>query len=403
MYGIALMVKDEAKNIIKSLDSCPKSEYVFIFDTGSSDNTISMIQEWCTNNKKKLFLKEGTFVNFSESRNVMLDFIDETLVQQKINDIFLLLLDSNDELKNEDNLIQFIQEKKNDSGNQKIEVWQVQQHWYTNNNAADVYLNFRLQRICVNETNPKSLWRYKGSVHEYLIREPMAEVFANAPLTFSIYQDRMADSEKSMSRYDRDCELLLKDLEEKTYPSRTLYYLAQTYRCLGNLDKAIHYYERRVLEYSNEFLEETFNAAYQVGLLRLQMALLKNMKEEQPVDKNDQEIGEGIVWLLRSFSIQPRVEPLIELTKLYLQNNNFYTAYMFCKQACSLDFPKDAILFVNKQFYNYTRWHQMGHVAFYVGKYEEGLMACEKAIMMCPDEEVNKSNKQFYIEKLKET
>eukprot|EP00122_Pirum_gemmata_P007020 Pgem_evm3s6433 len=399
MYGVALMVKDEQKNILKSLNSCRKMSHLFIYDTGSTDNTLSIIKDWGKENDKPVYIKQGNFIDFATSRNVLLDFIDTKLLEMGLQDLFVLLLDSNDELSDEDEFEVFLEQ----AGYEPFEVYHVRQCWYSNNNAADVYLNFRLIRFKITPESPKSNWRYQGAVHEYLKRNntPLQEgqhVIGRPRHTFMLYQNRADDNEKSEKRYQRDIELLLNDLENNVFPSRTLYYLAQSYRCVGDLDNAIKYYRRRVFEHTNYFPEETFHAAYQIGLLMKQQVLSQVTDDIQKVDI---QLGEAIIWLLRSYHICQRVEPLVELTNLYLQNNNFDTAYIFCKQACQLDFPEDSVLFVNRQHYNYTRWHQMGHIAFYLKKYEEGLLACEKAIMACPDENINIDNKKFYIEKLK--
>ena len=61
--------------------------------TGSTDNTVKVIEDFAEKHKINLYLKQGTFVNFSVSRNVSLDFADTVDVH------YLLLLDCSDELR----------------------------------------------------------------------------------------------------------------------------------------------------------------------------------------------------------------------------------------------------------------------------------------------------------------
>ena len=73
-----MMVKNEEKRIEVSFDSVlGLCDTFVIYDTGSIDSTVSICREYCERNKVRLFLKEGIFVDFEESRNVMLDFADE--------------------------------------------------------------------------------------------------------------------------------------------------------------------------------------------------------------------------------------------------------------------------------------------------------------------------------------
>ena len=81
-------------------------------------------------------------------------------------------------------------------------------------------------------------------------------------------------------------------------------------------------------------------------------------------------------------------------------------AYTYLKLACNLPYPKDAILFVNKNDYDYKRWHLMGIVAFYVGQYIDGKNACLIAIDYCKNttdakinNDLDEKNLKFYLEK----
>ena len=84
----------------------------------------------------------------------------------------------------------------------------------------------------------------------------------------------------------------------------------------------------------------------------------------------------------------------------YYQLKDWITAYMFLRTSCSLEYPKDALLFVDKWIYEYQRWHLMGIVGFYVGAYQEGKEGCLRAIEFGEEIDLNKNNLKFYLDKV---
>ena len=63
--GILLMVKNEEKRIEITLNSIKTiADTIIIYDTGSEDNTINIIEKFCEINKINLLLKKGTFIDF---------------------------------------------------------------------------------------------------------------------------------------------------------------------------------------------------------------------------------------------------------------------------------------------------------------------------------------------------
>ena len=63
--AVLIMVKNEKKRLHVTLESIKNfADSLFIFDTGSTDNTIEICKEFSKKNKIPLRLKEGEFVNF---------------------------------------------------------------------------------------------------------------------------------------------------------------------------------------------------------------------------------------------------------------------------------------------------------------------------------------------------
>jgi glycosyltransferase involved in cell wall biosynthesis len=375
--AVYLMVKNEEKRICVSLDSVKSIiKSVVIFDTGSTDNTISVIREWCEKAGVELRLKEGVFVDFSTSRNEGLAFADTFM------DIdYILMLDSNDELKSPVELINICSDYKNTTNT----GFMLCQEWFFGESTTK-YFNVRLIK-------PRSNWWYKGVIHEYINRYTSntldSEVINGDELVkcgdVIIYQDRIADEGKSIPRYKRDKELLLREVEKNPKDSRSMFYLAQTCECLNEPEDALYYYRLRTM--LNGFEEERFQAFVRCG-------------------DNAMKIGhdpeECVGWFMKAYCHSRRAEPLVKIANIYHKLGKVHMASMFLREACSLPFPSDAILFVDRRTYDYERHHKMGIVGWYSGHFLEGKIGCLNAIKSTQGSDVDKSNLAFYTNREKE-
>jgi tetratricopeptide (TPR) repeat protein len=359
----AIMCKNEEKRIIVSLESIKSiCKSLVIYDTGSTDNTIDVIRGWCNENNMLLHLKTGEFVDFSTSRNVLLSFCDTF---DYID--YILLLDTNDELKTPDELLKLCQEQLNTDNN----AFMVRQQWYAGN--ITTYMNVRLIK-------PRKDWTYKGVVHEYitcnndkLIKEPIKVS------NIIIYQDRTLDDDKSLKRFTRDKVLLQREFNYNPSDSRTTFYLAQTYECLNDTENAIDYYNIRTTQQG--FQEEVFESYLRIGKCMLKLKLDNYL---------------AIPYFLKAYTHSKRAEPLCMLAQIYKSLGDYDTAHMYAKRACELEFPSNSLLFVDKDIYDYQRYHILGIVSYYVSKYTDGIYGCTMALKARPDSEIDKSNMTFY-------
>jgi glycosyltransferase involved in cell wall biosynthesis len=64
-----MIVKNEALNMPSNLNSVKDLiDGVCILDTGSTDDTIQVIEDWCKSNEKFCKVHQEPFVNFGKSR-----------------------------------------------------------------------------------------------------------------------------------------------------------------------------------------------------------------------------------------------------------------------------------------------------------------------------------------------
>ena len=370
--GVVLMVKNEENSIIISLKSVLTFvSCIIIYDTGSTDKTIELIKNFSDIHKINLYLIKGDFVNFSISRNVLLDYADCVDVD------YLILLDANDELKGND----ILKLQNKNYINPFSTGFLIKQKWFTSQSITE-YFNIRFIKN-------KSGWRYFGSVHEWIKNTSLTDNIEHSIPVYKIlsdiyiYQNRTINSENSGKRFIIDKSLLLDDYNNNPKDTRTLFYLAQTCSCLNQKEESFKYYkERSELE---GFQEEKFLSFYICG----------NLSNELNKPWYD-----TMNWYIKAIEHSDRVEPFIKISTYYKNIQNWRLAFIFINIACQLEYPKDSILFVDKNMYDYQRWHLMGIIAFYYNKFTEGKNACIKAIETNINKTLDTNNLQFYLDKV---
>jgi len=389
--ALNMIVKNEKDNIEKTLSSVLDFCDLFvILDTGSDDNTIPTIIQFCEKHKKSLYLISYPFENFSITRNIAIEYADDKAD-------FLLFMDSNDELKEPGKSIDkkistdFVRdfhtflEKVNQDKN--ILGLYLKQEW-NSDGKIDRYHNIRLVKT-------KKQWTYKAPVHEYISCPDVEKdgTFAhvvkleNGPY---IYQDRSKDAHKSTKRFTRDKELLYNEYVKNPHESRTLFYLAQTCSCLQQYEESYKYYLLRTKE--KGFLEEVFHAYTRAA------EIAKNC-----LNYSNEEICylylKALEFSCTIFNC-PRAEPLVKLAEIYLQKNNKLMAHTFLKQACQSIQPNDSSLFVDGHAYDYTRWHMIGITGYYVNDFNLGFIGSVIAYVN-EKKEIDKNNIKTYIDETK--
>lgn len=373
--AVLLMVKNEKIRLPTTLNSVKGFvDSLVLFDTGSEDETIEIAKTFCEENKIPFHLKQGTFVNFSISRNESLEFANTF---PEID--YLLMMDVNDELVGGEFLRKYSEEYIDNPSSGFL----LSQEWFSG--QLDKYYNVRLIK-------PRKGWKYIGAVHEYIktdIKEFEEHPIVKLPDNVVLYQDRTQDDDKSGKRFKRDKELLLAEFEKDPTEPRTLFYLAQTCSCLDEKENAFYYYKlRSELE---GFQEEKFHAFLRAGEIS---------------QKLNHSWYDSYIWFLKAFEHSSRVEPILFIAIYYIHVKNWILAFTYIKLACSLNYPEDSILFVNKIDYDYKRWHLLGIVSYYVGQYQDGKIGCLNAIQYCKNtknckfiSDIDEKNLKFYQEK----
>lgn len=357
--AVVLMVKNEAARIEYTIRSCDANHVdgIIVFDTGSTDETLDIIEREA---KVPVHVKKGEFIDFATSRNECLDFANEVAREHGYE--YFFLIDANDELIFEENF--------KVPSDESFGVWLVDCRWNIRN--GDTPMRFKNTKFVKANVDI----RWVGVVHEYLNSGNLGRGKITG---VSVFQDRVKDADgKSRNRWDRDRILLEKEHEKHPDNERTIFYLAQTYACIGNNKLAYEFYEKRAA--IDGFREEKYTATYRCG----EHALLLKMDDYV-----------AVTWFLKAFTLMERAEPLLSLSRIFSRMKQYKLAHVYAKLACEVDFPEKALLFVDSDCYSYGRWHQLGIVSWYAGKYEDGKLGCNEALK-AKDKQIDRQNLEFY-------
>ena len=169
--AVLLMVKNEEDNIQTTLDSVRDFPVVLVYDTGSTDGTMSIAKGY-----PNVRIFTGVFVDFATSRNNM-----HEIAEREVDQEYFLLMDAGD---------QFV--KTADIPRLDQDAYMIKQIWQ--NEEKCCYYNIRLIRRLAH-------MRYIGKVHEYLCTGTNSQQKIDS---FHLYQDRRLSASSSAQRWHRD-------------------------------------------------------------------------------------------------------------------------------------------------------------------------------------------------------
>lgn len=356
-----LMVKNETARITVTLNSLlDVVDGLIVYDTGSTDDTVDVIREFCHKNFLSLHLLTGSFDNFATSRNKLLEVADSYDFD------YYVLLDSNDEIK-------FTRKQLDNALRSGCDALMMKQRWFVSQHSSDiVYYNIK----CIRS---RFGFKYNAPVHEYLT---CIFNFQLQKVDLEIYQNRVADNDgKTKNRWTRDLQILLIEINNCPTDGRTQYYLAQTYHCLNDTPNAFFWFQERARN-TTGFQEERF------------LSFMKCSELTPEIDRK-------IIFNLEALTISHQAEPLVNLSKIFREKKQYLLAFSFGKMACDLKYP-DTLLWFNKKCYDYDRWFELSITSYYVKEYDVGKKACNIVIASGINVDLHKKNLSFYEEAITE-
>lgn len=357
---IVIMIKNEASVIKQTLQPYVDAglNSFLVLDTGSTDDTVLVTKKFFEENHvNRAVIKQEPFVDFATSRSRALQLAQESFP----NACFMLMPDAEWYMNNVKSLVKFCELNK----------YGAEASYLVHIICGQ--LDYYVRRLIRCHTNTY----FVGSVHEELNNISLKKVSTDC---FFDWRPSTYGQEKSQKRWTRDCAILLKEYEKDPNNARTVFYLAQTYACLGDLKNACFWYERRTKMLGWD--EENFIAYYKLAQVYEALG----------------EWDKALAAYFKALSLRPcRAEPLVRLAQHYLDTGDKELCFLFAQRAVELPYPSSDVLFIEKEMYDYTRYDLLGASAWYVGQFNLGEKAVLNAINAHPNERRLYKNLECYV------
>jgi len=352
LLGVLIMLKNEEESIRPTLDSLKGYvNNIVIYDTGSTDQTIPIIEKNCKINNQTLYLKKvDQFHGFPQSRNESIEFAETLDIK------YLLMMDAGDELKTNLSSIDFQTMIQNIPSKYRFGV--VKQAWSEENNISD-HTDIRFIK---NKSNCRYNLDYP--VHEKFITPNNEEPYYFNDI-FTLYQNRDLHGKSTNNRYLSDIETLLK---AKPLP-RNLFFIGQTYANIKDYVKALEYNKKAFYILKKINIHNYDNIPMDILVIRLLYCLIICNKRIFDVI----EIFEEAICYNKN-----NIYPYILFFDFCINSNNIIYTLPYLNFVSNMKMEGGNI---NYNFYNYERWRLISTICLLSKtELELGKQSCIKAI-----------------------
>jgi hypothetical protein len=311
LINLCMIVKDAGDILEKVLTE--NLEFIdkwTILDTGSKDNTISIIEKVLKNKNGKLY--QEPFINFRDSRNRCLELAGD---QCQYN----IMLDDTYVLKG--NIRDFLEKMR---GNQKIDSFSI----FIKSSDIEYLSN----RIVESHKNLRYIYR----IHEVIQFENNRNSYISRDICMIDDLDTPYMRYRSQKRKEYDLKILFEEYEETKHP-RMIYCIAMTYSSMGKNKEAYDWYLKR-FEYDG-LVEEKKDA------------LLQAARVAKELNKSWNEI-ENIYKKMIAYDGN-RPEPYYHIGKHYYIMSDLDKAFTNFKKAWEIGFPQK-LQFLSNPRISYT-------------------------------------------------
>lgn len=339
---LTMIVRNEEKNIERCLDSVKNYvDCISICDTGSTDNTVQIIQQYMKKHGIPGKVYNHEWKNFGHNRTLSAQAAKQLLSSLKfpLENTYLLFIDA-------DMLLQV--DPAFSKSSLQMDTYSVLQK-----QSSYAFYNIRLARASLP-------WKAMGVTHEYWACNVPSREETLKTLTIDDRDDGGFKSDK----FERDIKLLKQGLEEEPENERYIFYLAQSYMCLQQYDDAIKWYNKRIGK--GGWIEEVWYSRYMIGQCYEALGQWEKALE----------------YYLDAYQFNPeRAETLYQIARHYRLDNKNNLAYSFALQGSRIPYPEQQRLNISHPIYNYLFDEEISVSAYYTPYKEEGYASTNRLML----------------------
>jgi glycosyltransferase involved in cell wall biosynthesis len=354
-FVLILMVKNEERILKRCLSAVEGLVDAYVItDTGSTDKTVDLASEFLETHEGTVEM--STWKDFGHNRTLSFKNAQNYCKGKKwdLNKTYGLLLDGD---------MVFVPGKLKQQPLGELGYTLIQ-------SAGNLdYPNTRLVRMDYD-------WVCRGVTHEYWDGDCK-------PISKDVcYIDDQNDGGCKDNKFPRDLALLLKGVEDEPENVRYWFYLAQTYHSMGNWEKAIENYKKRI-ELGGWF-EEVWYSHYMIA-------------------KSYENLNNPIMfeeWVQKGYEFYPkRAEALYHLVKYLRLKGEFFKAMHYIRIGKNIPMSQDS-LFIERDVYSGLFEYEETVCRYYtLGSKREALRDSMKYLLSDkPFLDSVYSNMKFYIE-----
>lgn len=325
---LVLMVKNESRILRRCLTSAaPFVDAILVVDTGSSDETVALAEAF---DEAPIAVAHVEWQNFGYSRTASLEAARRHARGRgwELARTYALVLDADMRLRGSPVELRALLTTTLPSGALLLQSC-----------GTLEYANMRLLRL-------SDAWFCEGVTHEYWTGGGQNSITVPKQV---VDIDDVGDGGAKSDKFMRDERLLLQGLEEHPDNVRYLFYLAQTYHCMGQHEKAQPWYERRIA--AGGWWEEVWYSHFMI----VRGLLARGLHEEAEI------------WVNKAWLLDPtRPEARLAMVSYYRERSRHYEAWAHLLHAERCVYPNHPRLFLERDAYDERPTFERSVLAYYV-------------------------------------
>lgn len=321
---LVMIVKNEERVMARCLQALkPYVDYWVIVDTGSTDDTPAIITNTMESVPGEIYYRE--FQSFQHNRTEVM-----ALARKDFPDAdYLLMMDADDTFEADNNF----QWPELSHGAYNITHIMSETSW--------------LRPALTKASLP---WRYEGAAHEVMVCKVPHTTGKINGVRVHCGNDGARRVTEGRAKYKRIAGILEEEIKKDPSNRRNVFYLAQSYRDAGELEKAIIYYRKR--SGMGGWPEEIWNSLFEIGKISERLELPWTECRDA---------------YLTAYKYRPsRAESLSALASLHRRNDEPEMAYVYASAAVTTPRPDDA-LFVSESIYTWRSLDELCIAANKIG------------------------------------